>query len=194
MLQFLQTNWYFWVIPLLLIVGIPIIARRRRTRREWEEMSQRKRRDEALNEALRNPHLERDNSGPERPMAISWEDRAVNEKKKRDNSPLVELVLLSEYSHRKYVYRLDQPIRIGSGVDNQMELHWEGVAPRHCEIFLNQEKPCVRSLMGAETCVIRGKAAAPVGSGGVYLNNGDHIRLGAGEVSFPLLKGWPPDG
>ena len=152
-------------------------------------MSRRKRRDEALNEALRNPSLERPPERPEGPVESRWEDRAVNEKKKKDTAPMAELVLLSEYGHHKYVYRLDQPIRIGSGKDNHMELHWEGVAPRHCEVFLYEGKPCVRSVAGADTRVLRGKASAPVGAEGVYLRSGDHIRMGAAEVQFRLFNG-----
>lgn len=190
MLRFFQSHLYLIFIPiLLLIIGLFFLARRQKARREWEDMSQRKHRDKALNEALRNPRLRQNSNQPDRPLEISWTDKACKEKKIKPASPMAELVLLSEYSHRKYVYRLDQSIRIGSGTDNHMELHWDGVAPQHCEIFLNQQKPCVRSLSGAETWLKRGKASAPVGADGVYLHSGDHIRLGTAEISFRVLKG-----
>lgn len=190
MIQFFQT--YFLYIVLILglcfLGGLAFFLKQQRIKREWKELSQRKRRDEALNEALRNPQLENNSEHPDGPMEIRWEEKAVNEKKKRDASQMVELVLLSEYSHRKYIYRLDQPIRIGSGNDNHMQLQWEDIVPQHCEIFPNDGKACIRCLSGAQGQLKRGKVVAEVGDKGIYLNNGDRIRLGKAEIQFRQIK------
>lgn len=188
MLDFLQAHLYILGIPVLLFVALRFFSKRRRIKRELEEMSQYKRRDEALVEALRNPQV-KEEGGPEGPMEISWDDKAVSKRGKKSASPMIELVELSTYSRKKFVFRLGQPIRIGSGKDNQMELLREGVEESHCEIFLNGEKACARSLSGAKTLLKRGKTSALISPAGVYLNNGDRIQLGTVEVQIRLFKG-----
>lgn len=186
---FIQAHLYILGIPiLLLVVSFRFFSRRRRTKRELEEMSQYKRRDEALVEALRNPQV-KEESGPEGPMEISWDDKAVSERGKNHASPMVELVELSAYSRKKFVFRLGRPIHIGSGKENQMELLREGVEASHCEIFLTGEKACVRSLSGSKTVLKRGKTSALISPAGVYLNNGDRIQLGTVELQVRLFKG-----
>ena len=188
--QIFATYPYLALIPVLLLsAGLILLLRRRKARREQREMSQFKRRDEALNEALRNPRMEEDPGRPEGPMSVSWGDKSVSRRPKAPPSPMVELVLLSEYSHRTYVYRLDQPIRVGSERDNHMELHLDGVASRHLELFLNQGKPCVRTLPGARALLKRGRTAAAIPQDGVYLNSGDRIQFGRAELQFRLFKG-----
>ena len=191
MLSFLQTHWYILAILALLLPALAVLrffSKLRKSRREFDEMSQYKRRDEALVEALRNPQVENE-SRSEGPMEISWDDKAVSERRGKRASPMVELVELAAYSRKKYVFRLGQPIRIGSGKDNQMELLNEGVEDMHCEIFLNGDKACVRSLGGAKTILKRGKTTAIISSFGVYLNSGDHIQLGNAEIQVRLFRG-----
>jgi len=189
MLGFIQTHWYILVIPvLLLFIALHFFLKRRRVDREYEAMSQYKRRDDALIEALRNPRMKQRN-GPEGPMEISWGDEAVRKKGKKSVSPMVELVELSAHSRKKFVFRLGQPIRIGSGKDDQMEILREGVAESHCEIFLNGDKACVRGLSEAKTILKRGKTSALVSHSGVYLKNGDFIQLGTAVIQVRLFKG-----
>lgn len=189
MLGFVQTHLYMIAIPvLLLFITFWFILKRRRTKREFEKMSQYKRRDEALVEALRNPQAKRE-IGPEGPMEINWDDKAASEKGKKRNSPMVELVELSAYSRKKFVFRLGDPIRIGSGKGNQVEILREGVEESHCEIFLIGEKTCAKSLSGAKTILKRGKISALISPDGVFLNNGDHIQLGTVEIQVRLFKG-----
>lgn len=188
--SFIQAHLYILGIPvlLLLLMAIRLLSKQRKVKREIEEMSQYKRRDEALVEALRNPQV-KEESGPEGPMEISWDDKTVSERGKDHASPMVELVELSAYSRKKFVFRLGKPIRIGSEKENQMELLREGVEESHCEIFLNGEKACVRSLSGSKTILKRGKTSALIGPSGVYLNNGDRIQLGTVELQVRLFKG-----
>lgn len=189
MFSYIQTHLYILVIPvLLLFIMFRFFSRRRKTKREYEEMSQYKRRDEALVEALRNPQVKKEN-GPEGPMEISWDDETVGEKGKRRASPMVELVELSAYSRKKFVFRLGKPIRIGSGKGNQMEILREGVSESHCEIFLNGDKACVRGLSEAKTILKRGKTSALVSHAGVYLKSGDFIQIGIAEIQVRLFKG-----
>lgn len=161
--------------------------RRRKDRRQMRELSQNKRRDLALNEALRDPLAKGVPADPEGPMEISWDDKAVNEQG-GGASLLIELVELSAYSRRKYVFRADAPITIGSGESSRMVLSREGVAGRHCEIQLDGKRACVRSAPGARTILKRKRASALVGTEGVYLNNGDCLQLGVSEIQFRMFK------
>ncbi len=171
----------------ILIVSLSISLKRRARRKRFEEISQLKRRDEALNEALRNPQAGVSPSGPQGPIEVRWDDKAVREQE-ASASWMIELVELSTYSRRKYVFRAGQPLTIGSGADNQLVLRYDGVAETHCEIRMNGKRPCVRSLSEARTVLVRGKTSVIVSAGGIYLNNGDHIRMGTSEIQFKLLK------
>lgn len=172
----------------IFVVVLRLALRRRKRRKQFEEIAQLKQRDEALNEALRNPRMNTGSAGTKGPIEVSWDDKAVRAPGAASGA-MVELIELSAYSRRKYIFRTDQPITIGSGKDNQLVLCREGVEARHCEIRMNGKKPCVRSLAGAKTVLIRKKTSVLVSTEGVYLNNGDHIQLGESELQFRLFKG-----
>lgn len=188
-LDFIKTHLYVLAVPVILLAVMYCLhSKKKKALRKFQEMSQIKQRDEALNEALRNPQVKEARGGPERPMEIQWDDKAVREKGKKGESRMAELVELSAYSRRRYVYRMDQPIRIGSGKENQMELPRDGVAEAHCEIFLQGGRACVRTLPGAKTLLKRGKESALISANGIYLKNGDHIQLGSAEIQFRMFK------
>lgn len=177
------------VAGVALIAGLILWTRWRKKHRQFEEMSQIRRRNDALNAALRNPHMEAGSSGPEGPMSVSWDDKAVNRRGIAGPSLMVELTELSAYSRRKYVFRGEQNITVGSGASNQLALVRDGVAERHCEVRMIGKRFCVRSLSEAKTILIRGKKSFLVGTEGVYLNDGDRIQLGAAEIQFRKFKG-----
>lgn len=172
------------------VVALRLLLRRRKRRKQFEEIARLKQRDEALNEALRNPRMDAGRpTGIKGPIEVSWDDKAVRGPGAASGGAMVELIELSAYSRRKYIFHTDQPITIGSGKDNQLVLCREGVEVRHCEIRMNGKKPCVRSMAGAKTVLIRKKTSVLVSTEGVYLNNGDHIQLGEAELQFRLFKG-----
>lgn len=172
-----------------LIAVLCFWSRWRKNRRKLAEMSQAKRRDEALNEALRNPRAAQSGVGPEGPVEISWDDKTVNKRGTEGASLMVELTELSTYSRRKYVFHAGPAITIGSSGENQMALPRDGVAEKHCEIGLKDKRFYVRSLSGERTVLVRNKNSVLVGTEGVYLNDGDHIQLGTAEVQFRKFKG-----
>lgn len=172
-----------------LIAALRAWSRWRKERKKSAEISHITRRNEALNEALRDPYAKGPvQRGPEGPLEISWDDKAVHQSAAAGSSLLIELIELSAYSRRKYVFRADRPISIGSGPDNQMVLPREGVAEKHCEIRMTGKRACVRSMSRAQTSLKRKKMVVLVGTEGIYLNNGDHIQLGTSEIQFRLFK------
>lgn len=186
-------NPLFYAIAAMVVVGLIVVLRTwtkwRKDRKKSAEMSHITRRNEALNEALRDPSAKEPvQSGPEGPLEISWDDKAVRQSAAADSSQMVELIELSTYSRRRYVFRAECPISIGSGPNNQMVLPREGVAEKHCEIRMAGKRAYVRSTSRAQTSLKRKKTVVLVGSEGIYLNNGDHLQLGTSEVQFRLFK------
>lgn len=186
-------NPLFYAIAAAATIGLIVVLRTwskwRKKRRKSEEMSHITRRNEALNEALRDPSAKEPvQSGPEGPLEISWDDKAVHQSAAAGSALMIELIELSTYSRRKYVFRADRPISIGSGPNNQMVLPREGVAEKHCEIRMAGKRACVRSVSRAQTSLKRKKNVVLVGTEGIYLNNGDHLQLGTSEIQFRLFK------
>lgn len=171
----------------LLVAGLCAWSRHRKRQKQFQEMSHLHRRNEALNDALRNPLAKQDRAGSDGPMEITWDDKAVKEGG-AVSSLMMELVELAAYSRRKYVFRAGPPVTVGSGENNQVVLPREGVEERHCEICLNAGKLCVRSVSNARTILKRKKTMVLVDSEGVYLRSGDHIQLGTAELQFRTFK------
>lgn len=177
------------VAAIVLIAALRTWSKWRKSRKQSAEISHITRRNEALNEALRDPHAKEPvQSGPEGPLEISWDDKAVHQNAAANSSLMIELIEFSTYSRRKYVFRANRPISIGSGPSNQLVLPREGVAEKHCEIHMAGKKACVRSLPQVQTFLLRKKNVVRVGTEGIYLNNGDRIQLGTSEVQFRLFK------
>lgn len=177
------------MLPVLLLAFLlSAFYRRHKKHRTEEDAAQIKRRDEALTEALKNPRVREQTGGQGVPVEIKWDDKAVSNKSKTKPTTMVELVELSAYSRRKYIFHADSPISVGSAAENQLALPREGVLKRHCEFFMDGSRPGVRSVHGAKTLLRRGKNTASVSDDGVYLKNGDCIQIGSAEVEFRLFK------
>lgn len=186
-------NLLFYATAAALAIGLIAALRTwskwRKERKKSAEMSHITRRNEALNEALRDPSAKGPvQSRPEGPLEISWDDKAVHQSAAADSALMIELIELSTYSRRKYVFRADRPISIGSGPNNQLVLPRDGVAENHCEIRMVGKRACVRSMSRGQTSLKRKKTVVLVGTEGVYLNNEDHIQLGTSEIQFRLFK------
>ena len=188
-MEFVRTH--IWILPLclspFLFLAFYLLMKRRKRRKEEEEMIQLKRRDEALSEALRNPLVKPSRNGGENAMEITWDEKAVN-KAKGKATLMIELVEMSGYSRRKYIFHANEPIRIGSAPENRLSLPREGVAKVHCEIFMKGREASVRSTPKVKTLLRRGGTSTLVGPEGVYLKNGDHIQAGVADIQFRLFN------
>lgn len=174
----------------LVIVLLRSVMRRRRKRNNEREISRVHRRNEALADALDNPmakgERERRSEGP---LEISWSDKAENENAQIADGLMFELTELSEYSRKKYVFKADKPVTIGSGSDNRMVIFRDGVAERHCVITTANGKPCVRTARGEQAMLHRGKKTAVISENGLFLNSGDKIEFGGAAIQFKAFKG-----
>ena len=101
---------------------------------------------------------------------------------------MIELTELTDYSRRKYLFRANHPIRIGSSEQNELVLFRDGVAPQHCVIRLADNKPCIYGTPGAHSLLHRGKKVASIDENGVYLNNADLLELGVAKIVFRMFK------
>lgn len=193
MLQFLSSHIiYVYVIAgiavIFLIVVLRILLKRRKIKRMQKEMSTLQKRNEALNETLRNPKVKASGNGTAGPMEIQWDDKVLKDASAKKQSMMIELIEFSAYSRRKYLFPAGQTICIGSGADNQLVLQREGVATRHCEIFSTGKALAARNVSNAKALLIRGKNSAFISDEGVFLNNGDHIRIGSADIQFRCFK------
>ena len=188
-LEYLKAHIFLSIIPLCFFTFLWIlIAKQRKQRRQQEEMRQLQRRDEALTKALRNPRGGHVSSGRMGPVEVAWDEQAADSGQKHHAVLMMELVERSDYARRKYVFRAEESVTVGSGGDNRLLLSREGVAEQHCVFFMWGKRPCVRTLPGAKTMLKRGKETAIVSEQGVYLNNGDHIQVGNADIQFRLFK------
>lgn len=153
-----------------------------------KELSLLQKRNEALNETLRNPRVKTAERTAVNPMEVQWDEKTINDSRIDRTSAMIELVEFSDYSRRKYIFPANQVIRIGSGLENQLVLPRKGVAPMHCEIFATDEGPAIRTVSPSKALLLRGKTSATIDRRGTLLNNGDHIRLGTADIQFRRFK------
>ena len=130
------------VLLFLVVFAVHQVRKRGKQRKKMEELAYLKRRDEALSNALRNPVMGTDGYRDmnEKPLEVRWEEKVVYNGRNSGPAWMIELTELTEYARRKYVFRLDQFITLGSAENNTLVLAREGVAPVHCEIFAAQNR------------------------------------------------------
>ncbi len=191
MLSFILSHIGYFIaglaVILLLFVLRPVL-KKKKLREQEKEMSLLQKRNEALNETLRNPKIKATESTAVGPMEVQWDEKAMDHQRTGRTSVMVELVEFSTYSRRKYLFSAEQTIHIGSSTENQLVLPREGVVSRHCEIFAINGAMAVKTVAGAKAVLARGKTSAAINSEGVLLNNGDHIRMGSADVQFRCFK------
>ncbi len=190
MLSFILSHIGYFIagLAVILLLVLRPVLKRKKLREQEKEMSLLQKRNEALNETLRNPKMKAAENTSVGPMEIQWDEKALDLQRTGRTSVMVELVEFSTYSRRKYLFSAEQPIHIGSGTENQLVLPREGVAARHCEIFAINGAMAVKAVAGAKAVLARGKTSAVISSEGILLNNGDHIRMGTADVQFRCFK------
>lgn len=191
MLQFLMSHILYVAIgvgAIVLILVLRFVSKQNAVRKKQKEMSLLQKRNEALNETLRNPKMQQQKSPAAGPMEVQWDEKAIESRQKDNPSLMIELIEFSTYSRRKYLFPAELGVSVGSGADNQLVLQREGVAPQHCAFFQKDGAIAVRSISNQKTLLLRGKTSALVGAEGVFLNNGDHIHIGTADLQFRSFK------
>lgn len=172
----------------LLIFLFRYIIKSRKISQKQREMSLLQRRNEMLNETLRNPQIKIVGHAMTGPVEVQWDEKAIEHSQNQNISMMIELVEFSTYSRRKYIFPADQIINVGSGANNQLVLMREGVASSHCAFVTTDGVVTVRSMPGQKTVLIHGKVSALVGEDGVFLRDGDHIRIGEADIQFRCFR------
>lgn len=190
MLSFILSHIGYFIagLAVILLLVLRPVLKRKKLREQEKEMSLLQKRNEALNETLRNPKMKAAENTSVGPMEVQWDEKALDLQCTGRTSVMVELVEFSTYSRRKYLFSAEQSIHIGSGTENQLVLPREGVAARHCEIFAINGAMAVKTVAGAKAVLARGKTSAVISSEGILLNNGDHIHMGTADVQFRCFK------
>lgn len=190
-MDFFKSYWYLFAIAAAVLLAAAllwVLLRRRKRRKREAELVQLQNRNDALNEALRNPLIQRMPGSDGTPVSITWDSESVRDRGKSGTREVIELEELAVYSKKKYVFPSHTPIRIGSGKENNLILQRDGVAAHHCEVLMLGGSPIVRSVGNASTILKRGKDRASVSENGVYLNQDDHILVGTSELCFHIYQ------
>lgn len=173
----------------VLAVMLCVIMKHRKKRKDELEMKRLHRRNEALADALSNPMAKGERTGKANgPLEINWDEKTVNGTDKTAEGMMLELTELSAYSRKKYVFKSDRPVTIGSGENNEMVIFKDGVAERHCVITVTGEKPYVYVEHGERAVLRRGRNTAVISETGLFLRNGDQIEMGSAVVQFRVFK------
>lgn len=167
----------------------------KRRRRELEQATADKIRDENLNNVILNQNM-----GSRRPKEVHIPYDVDYGSPKRENhitagaqdsgdeggNTMVRLVERTELSVRKFLLNPSKVIRIGSDIQkNDIVVLAEDVAPRQCEIFSAKNKVYIRNLApGNGTVVKRKKEKAIVDERGIRLLSDDTVILG--RVSYDI--------
>lgn len=180
-LGIIKNYWYVLAVILLLVIRLFFFFRKRKKeRKKMKEMAQLKYRDDALNAALRNPLVgdvgrRKGGSGP---LEVRWNESTGHMSQGDSRIMMVEITELSAYASKKYVFRPDEVIALGSAKDCSLVLAAEDAALRHCVIFSEGSRILVRSMPGTRTYLRRKNSRTIVGTEGVYVNDGDQILIG----------------
>ena len=187
-------KYKYYLLPVaaaLLVFLLRRLLRYRKARKKETELAMQQHRNEALTRALQNPMAKTPSKPPaSNPLEIRWDEKPKAERRAgtKGASRMIELTELTDCSRRKYLFRADQTVRIGSGDQNELVLFRDGVEPQHCVIRLAGSKPCVYAVPGARSQLHRGKKLAAIDENGVYLNNADLLELGSARLAFRMYK------
>lgn len=107
MLSFILSHIGYFIagiVVILLVFVLRPVLKRKKLRGQEKEMSQLQKRNEALNETLRNPKIKTAEPAAVGPMEVQWDEKAVDQQRTGRASMMVELVEFSTYSRRKYLF------------------------------------------------------------------------------------------
>jgi hypothetical protein len=189
MLSFLKAYWYLiFVAGSSLISLVRVIMNKRKKAKEENEEYQKKLKNEALNEALRN-NIAHHNAFQQIKQAtpIDNADSGAQQEKMRQGLFLMRVTMASDGS--SYVVSLQERVTLGSAAgQNDIVLQGETIAPRQCEYFMYQGHAFVRNLCPENPVIVRRKKnQASVDGRGIQLLTGDELLIGGYRLQIAFM-------
>lgn len=191
MLQLLSVYWYFFAaVAAVLLMIVRIIWKTLMKRRETKEEYQKRLKQQALDEAIKNggkwqdPFQRQQVRNPVGQESLGGETNVLN-----NGTIILRLTILGD-KKKDYVVNPERHIFMGSqSGGNDILLTGEGVAPRHCELFRYEQRVYIRNICPAWKAVLKRKTKQiSIGENGVQVQTGDQILLGQYRIQIELLN------
>lgn len=161
---------------------VAVLWRRHKRRKQLADQISCKLREEALDQALANPHAPANYSVPD-PVQIQYNLKA-------DRKGKCLLLRLTEHNLTiTRTYLLDRGQRLFLGTMDGMTVVRRDYSPECgilCELYQSQNTQLVRGLMSG-VMLLRGHKTVPVGREGVALRTGDELLLPSTQFRVDIV-------
>lgn len=189
MLDIIKEKWYFAVAAVALLAVILIANRYLKKYKEKKEQYQKRLKEQALSEALKN-NRGRKNVFAQNNQAAPME--MANPGDRQETVPGGRLVVQLSLAGQKsgnYVLNPEDHILLGSSADgNDIVLPGKDVAPKQCDIFQYKDQVYVKSLDLSFPVELRRKARqTAVADKAIRMLTGDQIRIGVHIIQISLM-------
>lgn len=171
---------------LLALAGCAVLAaflwRRRSRRKQLADQLSRKLREEALDQALSNPHAPAGRSVPD-PVQVTYSPKAD----RKGDGALLRLTEHNPTVTRTYLF--DRGQRLFLGIQDGRTVIRRDYAPQCgilCEVYQNQQAVFVRGLASGGQ-LRRGRTTRELSREGVALRSGDELLLPGTQFRVELL-------
>ncbi|RKJ02690.1 FHA domain-containing protein [bacterium D16-54] len=189
MLDIIKEKWYFAAAAVVLLAVILIANRYLKKYKEKKEQYQKRLKEQALSEALKNSRG-RKNVFAQNNQAAPME--TANPGEGQETVPggrlVVQLSLVGQKSG-SYVLNPEDHILLGSSEDgNDIVLPGKDVAPKQCDIFQYKDQVYVKSLDLSFPVELRRKVRqTAVTNKAIRVLTGDQIRIGVHIIQISLM-------
>lgn len=189
MLSFLKTYWYLIFVAVSSLISlVRVILNKRKKAKEENEEYQKKLKNEALNEALKNSIAHHNAFSKEKQATpIGGTNSNEQQENMRQGLLLMRVMLMSDGS--SYVVSLQERVSLGSAAgQNDIVLQGETVAPHQCEYFMYQGHVFVRNLSPGNPVILRRKKnQASVDERGIQILTGDEMIIGGYRIQITFM-------
>ncbi len=189
MLDIIKEKWYFAVAAALLLLVIVIVNRYLKKHREKKEQYQKRLKEQALSEALKNSRGRKNVFVQNNQAAPIEMENPGNRQETALGGRLVVQISVTGQNSGNYVLNPEEHILIGSAeTGNDIVLSGKDVAPKQCDIFQYKDQVYVKSLDPGFPVELRRKVRqTAVGEKAIRVLTGDQIRIGVHIIQVSLM-------
>lgn len=174
-------------IIFLFIRSIYFFNEKRKKKKEVRDAAENRIRYESLDQMILNDRQRKTERGNyQNPYDISYEQGSALKQEKEAKPLMISLVEKNKLSTKKYVFSLENPIKIGASVKgNDVIVQGDGIADCQCIIFSDGRSIYVKNQSGiSKTVLSRKKDKAVVDKNGLKLQSGDKIVIG--QITYEI--------